>query len=112
MAEQTDINQTNKIALTKLQQDAPIAMTYFSQLANSAIEAGAIDVKTKVLITLSIAIHWRSEACIKYHVEQAYKHGIRHEEIQELITIAAYMGGGPALMAAEYALELYETLAQ
>ena len=105
-----DTDQQTNASINKLHQEVPASMKYFSQLSSLATEAGAIDVKTKILIILGLAIQTKSADCINYHIRQALKHGITHEEMQELITISVYMGGGPALMAAEDALRIYEQL--
>lgn len=106
----TDTVQQTNASIDKLQQEIPTGMKYFSHLSSLATEAGVLDIKTKLLIILSLAIQTRSTDCLHYHLKQAVKHGITREEMQELITISVYMGGGPGLMAAEKALEIYEQL--
>lgn len=98
-------------SLTHISNELPEAMQHFSALANLATAEGTLDAKTKALITLGMAIQTRSEECIAYHVRKAIKHNISHEELLEVLTIAAYMGGGPTLMAAEDALVIYEQMA-
>ncbi len=97
-------------SLTKVQQELPEAMGYFSSLAQAATTKGALDAKTKALITLSLAIQTKSSECLAYHVRNAIKQVFSQAELAELIVIAAYMGGGPALMAAEDCLALYQQM--
>jgi AhpD family alkylhydroperoxidase len=97
-------------SLTKIHRELPEAMAHFSSLASAATSEGVLDAKTKALITLSLAIQSRSAECLAYHVRNAIKQGVTHEELLEITVIAAYMGGGPALMAAEDSLALYEQM--
>jgi alkylhydroperoxidase/carboxymuconolactone decarboxylase family protein YurZ len=103
------IHETSR-SLTKITQELPEVMSHFSGLAKAATQDGAINAKVKALITLSLAIQVKSAECITYHVENVLKCKVSREEVLEVVTIAAYMGGGPALMAAEDALTIYDTL--
>jgi len=95
-------------SLTKVTQALPEVMSHFSALASSAIEEGALSAKIKALCTLSIAIQAKSSECITYHVENAIRQHVTRDELLEIVTISAYMGGGPGLMAAEDALSYYD----
>ena len=87
----------------------PGPMRGFSQLHKSAVADGALETKTKELISLGIAITSHCDGCISFHVHDALKSGATHEEIVETIGVAILMGGGPALM---YGCEAYEALGQ
>ncbi len=97
-------------ALIELNQELPEFMSHFSALANAAIQDGVLSAKTKALLTLSFAIQAKSIECISYHVKNALRHEVSRDELLELLTIAVYMGGGPALMVAEDALNLYDQM--
>lgn len=110
MLNSTDSMHETAKALTKLNQELPEFMSHFSALANSATQGGVLSAKTKALLTLSFAIQAKSIECISYHVKNALRQAVSREELLELLTIAAYMGGGPALMMAEEALNLYDQM--
>lgn len=101
-------DQTGKIiALRKAQ---PALATGFSALHDGGMEAGALDVKTKELIALSIGISTRCLDCIGFHVKAAIRAGATRDEVAEAASVAVVMGGGPAMMYAAKALDAYDAL--
>ncbi len=87
----------------------PTTMGCFSKLHEKASETGSLDVKTKELIALGIAIAIRCDGCIAFHVHDALAAGATENEIMETIGVAILMGGGPAVM---YGCETLEALKQ
>ena len=79
----------------------------FMGFVHSAEEDGALDAKTKELMSLALGVTLRCEDCIVWHLDAAIAAGATEDEIVEALEIAVVMGGGPALM---YATEAYETL--
>lgn len=77
----------------------------FMAVHDTAMEAGALDSKTKALEALGIAITIRCEGCIVQHVAGAIKLGATREEIVETIKIAIMMGGGPSTVYGGKALD-------
>jgi AhpD family alkylhydroperoxidase len=73
-------------------------MSGFGQLHKAGMSAGALDVKTKELMALSIAISGRCAGCIAFHVHDALKAGASEAEVHETIGVAVVMGGGPSVM--------------
>ncbi|MPW27112.1 carboxymuconolactone decarboxylase family protein [Alkalibaculum sp. M08DMB] len=65
----------------------------FDDLLKSIYNPGKLDEKTKVLISIGIAVYNRSEASIVYHVNQALKLGANEEEIIEAALVAVSSGG-------------------
>lgn len=94
-------------SLKQLRRDQPDAMQGFSALAQAAAKDGALDRKTKELIALAIGVALRCEGCIGFHVEALVKLGASLAEVEEVLTMAVYMGGGPALMYAADALTAF-----
>ena len=98
--------------LTKLMGELgkgiPTTMGCFSKLHEKASETGTLDVKTKELIALAIAIAIRCDGCIAFHVHDAIKAGATKAEIEETIGVAILMGGGPAVMYGCEAFEAYQ----
>lgn len=86
----------------------PDVMKGFSAMAKAACTSGALDAKTKELVALGIAIAVRCDGCIAFHTRTARDLGTSREELMEIIGMAVYMGGGPALMYGGLALEAYD----
>jgi AhpD family alkylhydroperoxidase len=104
------LQEKQQDALATLEHQLPDFMVSFKKIGTIAMTPGDISAKTKALITLSLAIGNNQKDCIVYHVKLAIEQKVTLEEIKELIAIAAYMGGGPALMAGEQALALFKQL--
>jgi AhpD family alkylhydroperoxidase len=97
-------------SLAKLRTDIPDTMKAFSQLAQVAGRDGALDKKTKELIALALGIAAHCDGCIGFHVQTLVKLGVTRAELEEVLGMAVYMGGGPALMYAAETLTAFEEL--
>jgi AhpD family alkylhydroperoxidase len=95
-------------AIRELRAGAPDVMKNFSAISRAALEARTLDMKTKELIALAIAVAIRCDGCIAFHTEAAVKHGATRDEIMETLGMAIYMGAGPSVMYAAQALEAYD----
>jgi AhpD family alkylhydroperoxidase len=98
-------------AVKTLRGSAPNTMKAFSGLAQAALAAGALDVKTKELIALAIAVATRCDGCVAFHSQAAQKNGASRDEVLETMGMAVYMGAGPSVMYAAQALEAYDQFA-
>jgi AhpD family alkylhydroperoxidase len=94
--------------LRELRGGAPDVMKGFSGIARAALEAKALDTKTKELIALAISVALRCDACVAFHADAAYRQGATREEVMEALGMAIYMGAGPAVMYAAQAAEAYD----
>ncbi|MBD3299461.1 MAG: carboxymuconolactone decarboxylase family protein [candidate division Zixibacteria bacterium] len=83
-------------------------MSAFMRLHQAAIADGALDTKTKELISLAIGITVRCDGCIAFHVHDALQAGATRGEIVETIGVAVLMGGGPSVVYGTEALEALE----
>ena len=90
--------------LKNLRGGAGDVMKGFSAIAQAALKAGALDVKTKELIALAISVAVRCDDCIAFHAKAAVERGATREEILETLGMAIYMGAGPSAMYASHAL--------
>lgn len=68
----------------------------FGPFFQTLMKDGALNVKTKELIAVGIAVATRCEPCIYAHVEKSLKSGATRAEIMEAAGVAVMMGGGPA----------------
>ena len=89
----------------KLGKEIPNTMGSFVKLHQEAAKPGALDTKTKELISLAIAITVRCNGCIAFHINDAIKAGATRQEIVEAIGVAILMGGGPSVVYGTEALE-------
>ncbi|PRD65867.1 carboxymuconolactone decarboxylase family protein [Malikia granosa] len=96
--------------LAPLRQAQPEAMSGFAKLAQASMAEGAISAKHKELIALAIGISQRCSGCIGFHVKALIKLGCTRAELEEMLTVCVYMGGGPALMYASEALAAWEKM--
>lgn len=87
---------------------APEVMQGFGAMARGAMGAGALDEKTKELIAMAIGVAARCDGCLGFHAKALVRLGATPEEFQEMLGVAVYMGGGPSLMYAAHALEVFE----
>jgi AhpD family alkylhydroperoxidase len=91
--------------LAQLGREIPGPMTGFARLHKKAVEAGALDAKTKELMALAIGIAVHCDGCIAYHTHDAVAAGASRAELLETIGVALMMGGGPASIYAAHAMD-------
>lgn len=95
-------------SLARLRADAPDTLRGFSALAQAATRPGALDKKTKELIAMALSVAARCDPCIGFHAETLVKLGTTRAELEDMLGMCVYMGGGPSLMYAAKALQAYE----
>ena len=98
-------------AIGTLRAGAPEPMRAFSGLAREALKPGALDVGTKELIAIGIAVATRCDGCVGFHAKAAIKAGATREEVLETLSMAIYMGAGPSMIYAAEALRAFDELA-
>ncbi len=103
-----DLTQGVSKNLGVLRADLPEVMKGFGALAAAATQAGALDKKTKDLIALALGVAARCDACIGFHAQALVKLGATKAEIEEMLGMAVYMGGGPSLMYSANALAAFD----
>ena len=91
-----------------LRKDIADTMQGFSAMAQAATKDGALDKKTKEFIALAIGVAARCDGCIGFHSEALVKLGATRAEVEEVLGMAVYMGGGPSLMYVADALRAYD----
>lgn len=73
------------------------AVGAFMGLLGASYEPGAMDLKSKELISVAIGCYNRCEYCIVYHSYKALEAGASREEIIEAAMVAVAFGGGPSM---------------
>ncbi len=106
-----DITREISANLKKLRNDIPDTMKGFSAMAQAATRDGALDRKTKELIALALGVAARCDGCIGFHTEALVRLGATRQEVEEVLGMAVYMGGGPSLMYAADALRAFDQFA-
>ncbi len=84
------------------------ALLGFGQLARASMAEGAVSAKHKELIALAIGITQHCSGCVGFHVKALRKMGCTREELEEMLAVCVYMGGGPALMYAAETLKAWD----
>lgn len=79
----------------ELRQAIPDVFRGFAELHKGAFAAGALDVRTKELIALAIAVVERCDGCIAAHAASLARAGGTRQEAAEAIGVAISMTGGP-----------------
>lgn len=99
-------------SLAKFAKESPGIMQGFMTMSAAADKPGVLSEKIKELIALANGVSKQCDGCIGFHTEKLIKLGVTKEEIIETLNVAAYMGGGPALIYAMDALSAYEQLSR
>ena len=73
--------------------------------------SGALSEKHKELMALAIGITQHCSGCIGFHVKALHRLQCTRQELEEMLAVCVYMGGGPALMYAAEALAAFESMA-
>jgi AhpD family alkylhydroperoxidase len=90
-----------------LTEAIPEVMSGYGALHDAAFVDGALDIKTKELIALSIAITRECDGCIAAHGRNLARLGATTEEVAEMIGVSITMNGGPGLVWGPRALEAF-----
>lgn len=98
-------------SLSTFRKAQPDAMRGFAQLAQASMAEGTLGAKTKELIALAIGVTQRCSGCIGFHVKALQKLGATRGEVEEMLAVCVYMGGGPALMYTAEALKAWDDMA-
>ena len=95
-------------SMATLRKAQPDAMQGFGQLAKAAMAEGTVSAKHKELIALAIGITQHCSGCVGFHVKALRRLGCTRQELEEMLAICVYMGGGPALMYASEAIAAWD----
>jgi len=111
-ADWTEMARNLRAGLREMRSGMPDVMRAFSGIAQAALQAKALDTKTKELIALAISVAVRCDDCIAFHAKAAVDQGATSDEIRETLSMAIYMGAGPSVMYAVHALDACKEFAQ
>ncbi|MEN6371715.1 MAG: carboxymuconolactone decarboxylase family protein [Armatimonadota bacterium] len=70
----------------------------FGDFMRTVNAPGAVSLRTKELMAISLSVLSKCEPCIKIHINKARGMGIGEEEIDEAVWMAISFGGAPVRM--------------
>ncbi|MCX9009521.1 MAG: carboxymuconolactone decarboxylase family protein [Candidatus Methanoperedens sp.] len=82
-------------------EKTPEVAKAFSELRNSVYKEGALDQRTKELISVAASTLMRCERCTQIHAERAKKQGATDEMIAEAVVCAMFVAAGSQLSWSE-----------
>lgn len=94
--------------VTDYKKSTPEVADAFWNLINKVENNGVLDDKVKELIALAIAVVNHCDDCIVAHMHAYIKADGTREELLDMINVAVYMGGGPAMMYGTHALQAFD----
>jgi AhpD family alkylhydroperoxidase len=103
-----ELTQTVSTRLATLRHSTPEVVKAFGDLGRAATANGALDKKTKELIALALSVAARCDPCIGFHAQALAKLGATRQEVDEMLGVTTYMGGGPSLMYAASAIAAFD----
>lgn len=103
-----ELTQEIKTLLMPFRKEAKEPMAAFDAMAKAAMAPGVLSELQKELIATGIAVHTRCDGCIGFHVKSLVRLGATREQVNEMLSVAVYMGGGPSLMYAAEVLRAFE----
>lgn len=96
-----------KKAFAELGKDHPKMLQAYASL-DQAAAAEALDLKTRELIALAVAVTTRCESCISVHAAAAAKAGATEAEVAGALATAIALNAGAAYTYSLRALEAFE----
>ncbi len=95
-----DMNNLSK--LKTMDAAAVDGMKAFWTFDKAAFAPGALDVKTKQIMALAVALTTQCPYCISIHTKEARKAGATDAELAETAVVAAAMRAGAAITHATH----------
>lgn len=78
-------------------EKTPEVAKAFGEMRNAVYKEGALDVRTKELISIAASVLMRCERCTEIHAERAKKQGATDEQIAEAVACAMFVAAGSQL---------------
>jgi AhpD family alkylhydroperoxidase len=84
--------------LAQLGRLSPDTLRGYRTLSEAGAKTAHLDVKTRELVALAVAVTVRCDGCIVVHTDAALKHGASREDIAEALGVAVAVNAGAALI--------------
>ncbi len=111
MASAHEIQEELRAPARALRTKIPEVLAGYVELHRAAMAPGALDVKTKELIALAIAVTRECDGCVASHARAAARAEASAEEVAEAMGVAIMMNGGPGTVWGPRALAAFEEYA-
>jgi AhpD family alkylhydroperoxidase len=98
----------NLAKLKLIDANAPEGMKAFWAFDKAAMAAGAIPVKYKELMALTVAFTTQCPYCIEIHTGRARQAGVTDAEIAEAVLVTAALRAGAAVTHGSHAMNEHE----
>ena len=98
-----------KKSFGELGKKHPKMLQAYGALNAAAAEGDVLDVKTRELFALAVAVTTRCESCIGVHAAEAVKAGASEEEVAAALAMSIALNAGAAYTYSLRALEAYNT---
>lgn len=106
----SDLLVTIKKSFGSLGNSNPKMVQAYKMLDDAAAENGALDAKTRELISVAVAVTTRCDGCIGAHTEAAIRAGATREEVAAALATAVSLNAGAAYIYSMHALEAFDEL--
>lgn len=90
-------------------EKTPDTAKAFAELRNSVYKEGALDLRTKELISIAASVLMRCERCTGIHAGRAKKYGATDEMIAEAVACAMFVAAGSQLSWSDVYDKIMET---
>jgi AhpD family alkylhydroperoxidase len=104
------ITERRKSAHHRLMQLDSKVYKAFLAMEAAAFGDGALAGRHKELVAVGISVVIDCESCMQWHIEQAALKGASFAEVLEAVEVGIEMGGGPATVAARFALAVLDSV--
>jgi AhpD family alkylhydroperoxidase len=82
-------------------EKTPEVAKAFAEMRNAVYKEGALDTRTKELISIAASVLMRCERCTEIHAERAKKHGATDDQIAEAVACAMFVAAGSQISWSE-----------
>ena len=90
----------------RFREEFPQLAEAYDSLGAAAHEQGPLDLKTRQLVKLSLAIGGRQEGAVRSHTRRAVEAGASREEVLHVVALAVTsIGFGPTVAAYDWTTE-------
>ena len=110
MDELRDIAENRQAAHERLLRLDSKVYKAFLAMERATYAAGALSKQQKELIAVGISVVIDCRSCMQWHIGQAAEAGAGFREILEAVEVGIEMGGGPATVAARFALDAMDSV--
>ena len=96
----------------ELAKGNPKIMEGIQTLDGATAAKGALDAKTRELISLAVAATTRCDTCIAVHAKGAVAAGASRQELLEALAVAINLNAGAAFVYSARALDAFDSLSK